>query len=422
VAASREAHAPATAFAFFGSQGGREALPIRIIEEKCTGCKLCIPACPYGGVDVEDKVARLNERCTFCGACISACTFDAIVADVVRKENVDASQYHGVWIIAEHRDGNLAGVTLELLGEGRKLAQQLGTDVSLALLGDNVDGLLDRAAAYGADRIYLVQDPVLATYRTAPYADVMCGLINAHKPEIVLIGATTMGRDLASRIAARIGAGLTADCTGLDINEDTGLLHQTRPAYGGTIMATILCEQARPQMATVRPKVMRKGDEEPGRKAEVHDVPVELTEKSVATRIVEVVRSSGPAVDLQEAEIIVSGGRGLRSADNFSLIEELAETLGGVVGASRATVDAEWIPAYHQVGQTGKTVQPKLYIACGISGAVQHLAGMQSSDCIVAINNDPDAPIFRAAHYGICGDLFEVVPALTRRLQQELGS
>jgi electron transfer flavoprotein alpha subunit len=368
-----------------------------------------------------DKVARLNERCTFCGACISACKFDAIVADVVRKQDVDTSQYRGVWVVAEHRDGNLAGVTLELLGEGRKLAQQLDAELALALIGDNVDGLVADAAAHGADRIYLVQDPVLSAYRTGPYVDCMCGLINEHKPEIVLIGATTMGRDLASRIAARIGAGLTADCTGLDIDPETRLLRQTRPAYGGSIMATILCEQARPQMATVRPRVMRKAEADPSRKPEVIQVPVQLQERSVATRIAEVVRSSGPAVDLHEAEIIVSGGRGLRVAQNFALIEELANALGGAVGASRATVDAGWIPAYHQVGQTGKTVQPKLYVACGISGAVQHLAGMSSSDCIVAINSDPDAPIFRVAHYGIVGDLFEVVPALTRRLKQELG-
>jgi len=394
---------------------------IRIDEEKCTGCKLCIPACPYGGVDVEDKMARLNERCTMCGACISACKVDAIVADIVRREDVDTSQYRGIWVIAEHRDGALAGVTLELLGEGQKLAQQLETDVSLALLGDSVDGMAQQAAAYGADRVFVVQDPVLAAYRTGPFTDVMCGLLNEHKPDIVLIGATAMGRDLASRIAARIGAGLTADCTGLDIDEETGLLRQTRPAYGGTIMATILCEQARPQMATVRPKVMRKAEPDSSRKPDVLEIPVQLEEKSVATKIVEVVRSGGPAVDLHEAEIIVSGGRGLREADNFSLIEGLAHSIGGAVGASRATVDADWIPAYHQVGQTGKTVQPKLYIACGISGAVQHLAGMSSSDCIVAINNDPDAPIFRAAHYGIVGDLFEVVPALTRQLEQELG-
>lgn len=401
--------------------GGRAELPIRIIEEQCTGCKLCIPACPYAGIDVVDKIARLNERCTFCGACISACKFDAIVADVVRREDVDTSQYQGVWVVAEHRDGGLAGVTLELLGEGQKLARQLDTDVAVALLGDNVDGLVDEAAAHGADRIYLVQDPVLAAYRTAPYTDCMCGLINEHKPDIVLIGATAMGRDLASRIAARIGAGLTADCTGLDIDSETRLLRQTRPAYGGSIMATILCEQARPQMATVRPKVMRKAEPDPTRKPDVIEVPVQLDERSVATEIVEVMRSSGPAVDLHEAEIIVSGGRGLRQAENFSLIEGLAEALGASVGASRATVDAGWIPAYHQVGQTGKTVQPKLYVACGISGAVQHLAGMSSSDCIVAINSDPDAPIFRVAHYGIVGDLFEVVPALTRRVKQELG-
>jgi electron transfer flavoprotein alpha subunit len=231
-----------------------------------------------------------------------------------------------------------------------------------------------------------------------------------------------MGRDLASRIAARIGAGLTADCTGLDIDPEERLLRQTRPAFGGNVMATIVCRHARPQMATVRPKVMTKAAPQAGRAAEVIEVPVDLDEKRILTKIVEVIREeSGQQVNLQDADIIVSGGRGLGKAENFALLEQLAEAVGGAVGASRATVDAGWIPAYHQVGQTGKTVHPKLYLACGISGAVQHLAGMSSSDCIVAINKDASAPIFDVAHYGIVGDLFEVIPELIKVLQEHEG-
>jgi electron transfer flavoprotein alpha subunit len=379
-------------------------MSIEVIADKCTGCRLCVSACPYGAIEMEGKLAVINENCTLCGACVSACKPDAIRIDVVRKQDVDVSQYRGVWVIAEVSDGRLAPVTLELLGEGRKLAAALGERVSLALVGENVEPLAIEAARWGADAVYLVQHPTLAHYRTGPYTDVMCGLLQKHKPEIVLLGATTYGRDLASRIAARICAGLTADCTGLTIDTDRRVLLQTRPAYGGNIMATIMCENARPQMATVRPKVMRKVAREASVRAEVVEVPVNIQERSIATKILEVIESpDGQVVNLQDAEIIVSGGRGLKAPENFALIRELADVLGAAVGASRATVDAGWIPAYHQVGQTGKTVQPKVYIACGISGAVQHLAGMQSSDVIVAINRDPNAPIFKVATYGIVG-------------------
>jgi len=395
---------------------------IHIDIEKCTGCKVCVSACPYGAIEIVDGKARFTDDCTSCGACVGSCKFSAIVMEVQRKEDVDTSQYSGLWVLAEVHDGKLADVTLELLSEGRKLADGLGEDVSLILCGQGVEGLVPLAASYGADKVYLVEHEVLAQYRTDPYTSVICGLINQHKPEILLIGATTMGRDLASRIAARIGAGLTADCTGLAIDPETRLLMQTRPAFGGNVMATIVCRNARPQMSTVRPRVMKKSQPDATRQAEIIRQGVELNEKSIATKILEIIREEGSnELDVQEAEIIVSGGRGLRKPENFALVRELAEVLGAAVGASRATVDAGWIPAYHQVGQTGKTVQPKLYIACGISGAVQHLAGMSSADCIVAINNDPTAPIFGVAHYGLVGDLFEVVPALTKALKKELG-
>lgn len=398
-------------------------MAIYIEKAKCIGCKLCIPACPYGAIDMVDEKAQFNENCTSCGACAYACPTGAIVLEMAGKGEVDTSEYEGLWVVGEiTSEGKLAMVTAELIGEGRRLAADLGTDVSVVLIGHDIEHLAKRAAGYGADRVFLIDHPTLARYRTQPFTNVLTGLINTHKPEIVLIGATSMGRDLASRVAARIKAGLTADCTELTINPETKLLEQTRPAFGGNVMATILCEYTRPQMATVRPKVMAPMEFDESREAEVITVPVTIEEKSIATKILEVIKDETASdVNLTEADIIVSGGRGLGDPKHFALIEELAHTLGGAVGASRATVDAGWIPATHQVGQTGKTVHPKLYIACGISGAVQHLAGMSSSDCIVAINKDPDAPIFGVAHFGIVGDLFEVIPAMIEAIRERRG-
>jgi len=396
-------------------------MAVRLLAENCTGCRLCLRACPYGAIDIVDDRATFNDRCTQCGACATSCKFGAIVLEVAFSRDVDTTQYRGVWVVAEHLHGEFRRGTYELLGRGRELADKRGTGLSAVLFGDQVEGLAQRLIAFGADKVYLAQDPVLAHYRTGPYTDVLAGMVNQHKPEIVLISATPQGRDLAPRVAARISAGLTADCTGLDIDDEEGLLVQTRPAFGGNLMATIVCRQARPQMATVRPGVMKALPPDPSRSGEVVTVPVHLDERGVAAKIIEIVQQEGDGqVNLQDAQIIVSGGRGLGKPENFALIRELADVLGGAVGASRAAVDAGWIPAYHQVGQTGRTVQPKLYIACGISGAVQHLAGMGSSDVIVAINKDPSAPIFNIATYGIVGDLFEIVPALTRKLREVL--
>lgn len=398
-------------------------MAIFIEKSKCIGCEMCIPACPYGAIEMVEEKAQFTEDCTSCGACAYACPTGAIVLEMAGKGDVDTSEYSGLWVVGEiTSEGRMASVTVELIGEGRKLAAELDTDVSVVLMGHEIGDLVPKAAGAGADRIFVVDHPTLKRYRTQPFTDVLTGLINTHKPDIVLIGATSMGRDLASRVAARIKAGLTADCTELTINSETKLLEQTRPAFGGNVMATILCEFTRPQMATVRPKVMAPAEFDESREAEIIEVPVNLEEKSITTKILEVVRDdSGSQVNLAEADIIVSGGRGLGDPKHFALIEELAGALGAAVGASRATVDAGWIPATHQVGQTGKTVHPKLYVACGISGAVQHLAGMSSSDCIVAINKDPDAPIFNVAHYGVVGDLFEVVPAMIEEIRAKRG-
>lgn len=394
-------------------------MAVRLLPDNCTGCKLCLRACPYGAIDIIEGKARFNDNCTQCGACASSCKFDAIVLEVAFSREVDVSQYRGVWVVAEQLHGELRRGTYELLGEGRRLADKLGVELAAVLLGDEVGGLTQELIEHGADKVYLAQDPVLSHYRTGPHTDVLAGMVNRHKPEIILISATPQGRDLAPRVAARLSAGLTADCTGLDIDEKDRLLVQTRPAFGGNLMATIVCREARPQMATVRPGVMKALERDASRAGEVVEIPVHLDERSVLAKIVEIIQQEGDSqVNLQDAEVIVSGGRGLGKPENFALIRELARVLGGAVGASRAAVDAGWIPAYHQVGQTGRTVQPKLYVACGISGAVQHLAGMASSDCIIAINKDHTAPIFNIATYGIVGDLFEIVPALTEKLAE----
>jgi len=382
---------------------------IYVDAEKCTGCQLCVKACPYGAIEMDERLATITEACTLCGGCVSVCPVDAIIWEAPAVADVDTSEYQGVWVIGEVGEDELAGVTWELLGKGRELAEDLDTELSLVVLGDEASELAQKAAQSGPDWVFVVEDAALVRYRTGTYTDVISGLINKHKPEIVLFGATEQGRDLAPRIATRIKTGLTADCTGLEIDPEERLLVQTRPAFGGNIMARIITRNHRPQMATVRPRVMQRLESQP-------------EHTSIMTKIIDIARDEAAGqVNLQDADIIVSGGRGLKKPENFAIVRELADALGGVVGASRPTVDDGWIAPYHQVGQTGSTVQPRLYIACGISGAVQHLAGMSSADCIVAINSDPAAPIFEVAHYGIVGDLFDVVPALTEIVREELG-
>ena len=391
---------------------------ITIDLEKCTGCGSCEPVCPFGVIEIVEDVARIGEGCNLCGACVEACTYDAIVIEKVEQE---VSEGHtGVWVFAEQRDGRLKSVAYELLAEGRKLADKLGTELSAVCLGHNVEGA-DGLIAHGADRIYLADDPALADHQEDYYTAALVDLIREHKPEILLAGATAMGRSFIPRVASIIYTGLTADCTGLDIDPDSRLLLQTRPTFGGNVMATITCEARRPQMATVRPHVFKKGSPDGQRRGELIKVDFDRESVTARTRLLSFVEDLSERVKIDEAEIIVSGGRGLGKPDNFKIVEELADVLGAALGSSRPPVDDGWIPYSHQVGQTGKTVCPKLYVACGISGAVQHLAGMQTADVIVAINEDPNAPIFEVATYGIVGDLFEVVPMLTKKLKGTRG-
>lgn len=397
---------------------------IVVKTEICTGCETCIESCPYTAIIMKEGKAFITEYCQLCRACLSVCPEGAIIevteeSDIKPPESPYPGEYSGVWVFAEQRDGKVASVAVELLGIGRKLADDKSVELSAVLFGSN-DSEARELIKWGADRVYHCQGPIFDRFNDEPYSQLLSLLITEHKPEIVLAGATPVGRSFFPRVAARLRTGLTADCTSLSIDKETGNLLQVRPAFGGNIMATIVCPNRRPQMATVRPRVMKKGDYREDRKGEI--ISIEAKGLHSRTRVIESVKeASEVSVNLQEADVIVSGGRGLGDPKGFKLIEELAELLGGAVGASRAAVDEGWIPYSHQVGQTGKTVCPKIYIACGISGAVQHLVGMQSSDIIIAINKNPEAPIFNVANYGIIGDVYEVLPLLIKKLKTIKG-
>jgi electron transfer flavoprotein alpha subunit len=332
----------------------------------------------------------------------------------------DLGAYKDVWVFAEQIDGKVQSVTYELLGEGRKLADTLGMHLCAVLMGFNVKSTAQELIHRGADKVYVVDNPELAYFQDERYSAILVDLARKYQPSIMLCGATTLGRSLVSRVAVAINTGLTADCTGLAIDPETRNLLQTRPAFGGNIMATIVTPNARPQMATVRHKVMKEAKVDTAHKGEVLVQNIAASLLAARTKRLKFVPEEGATVNLAEADIIVSGGRGLQKPENFAVIQELAKVLGAAVGASRAAVDANWIAYSHQVGQTGKTVCPKIYIACGISGQIQHLAGMGSSDVIVAINKDPDAPIFKVATYGIVGDLFTIIPMLTAEFKKVL--
>lgn len=393
-------------------------MAVNVIKEKCKGCSICVKNCPFEAITMENKIAVIGAACTGCGVCVEKCPFKAIEKTEEEREVKDLSAYKDVWVFAEQRDGVIMPVVIELLGEGKKLANEVGCNLCAVLCGHHVEGLADQLFEYGADKVYVADHEELATYRTDAYTKVINDAIEEYKPEIVLLGATHIGRDLGPCLAVKANTGLTADCTKLEIDPEDKKIKQTRPAFGGNLMATIVCPNHRPQMSTVRPGVMEKAAFEEGRKGELIKLNVEFKEGDIRTKVLEIVKTMKNTVSLTDAEIIVSGGMGLGKPEGFELLKQLADKLGGIVAASRAAVDAGWIDHAYQVGQTGTTVKPKIYIACGISGAIQHVAGMQNSEQIIAINTNENAPIFEIADYGIVGDLYKVIPAIMEALDK----
>ncbi|NLP52749.1 electron transfer flavoprotein subunit alpha/FixB family protein [Bacillus sp. RO1] len=328
--------------------------------------------------------------------------------------------YSGVWVFIEENEGKIAPVSLELLGAGRTLADKRGVELAGIIIGDTVTGLADTIFEYGADKVYVYDQPIFQLYRTESFMKALLHCSEKYKPEIILYGATSTGKDLASAVATDLPTGLTADTTELDVEEDTGLLLASRPAFGGNIMATILCKKYRPQMATVRPKVMKALQPQKGRAGKLIAEKIDIKEDDMRTKVLKIVRETTKKIRIDEADIVVAGGKGLGSEQGFGIVHQLAKTLGGVVGASRDVVEAGWVEHHHQVGQTGVTVTPKIYFAIGISGAIQHIVGMKNSGMIIAINKDPDAAIFNSCHYGIVGDAFEIVPLLVKEFHKAL--
>jgi len=430
---------------------------ILLLDGKCIACGArCQSVCPVDAIEMNDRGEPIidNEICTVCRKCVKECPSDAIenyftaeekvqmtvfetwkasvgkqaasqpketVQPVAKKpeETTGVSAWRGVWVFVEQVNGKAHDVAWELLSKGKILAHDLDVELAAFVVGANIGHLSEEAFGFGADKVYIVDHPTLERYRTDPYVKATVNLVNHYKPEIILMGATGLGRDLAGAVATKLRTGLTADCTGLTIDKERRLLEQTRPAFGGNIMATILTEAKRPQMASVRPHVMPKSEFIKNRKGEVIVEPFSLDENDIHTKVVEIISSANKGlVNITGSKILVSGGRGMRSKESFKLLEEFAAAIGGVVSGSRSAVDNGWIEQPRQVGQTGKTVHPKLYIACGISGAIQHLVGMQDSDYIIAINKDKSAPIFNVAHLGIVGDVFEIIPEIIKKIKE----
>ena len=396
-------------------------MKIWIDKDNCTGCEICIPTCPYDAIEMVDEIAVFNVRCTVCGACIDSCSQEAILSDREEVEKIDLSKYKGVWVFIEQRDGLLNKGSLELLSCGYKLSETLGEELCAVLIGENVTHMIETLSKYCVDKVYNAQDKHLKIYQTNAYTNTIAEIISKYKPSIVLYSATHLGRDLAPRVARRLEIGLTADCTGLEIDEKEGCLLQTRPAFGGNVMATIVTPRARPQMSTVRPGVMELVTQDKIKTPKIIEHSVQINANDLKTKILEVVKERSRHDNLQDAKIIVGGGRGIKSKDGVKVLEALAEVMGGEVAGSRVIVEKGWIPQERQIGQTGLSVHSDLYIACGISGSIQHRAGMQNSKIIIAINTDADAPIFSIADYGIVGDLFEIIPAMTKALEREIN-
>jgi len=395
-------------------------MEIKVNEETCTGCSLCKKVCLYDAIEIVDGKAVINENCIFCGACIEACKLNSIEITGLKEEEKDFSGYSGVCVYLGANGGRIADVGFELVSEGKKLADQLGVKLSAVAIGSGIEKSSLEAFQYGLDKLYLIDNPVFSDNLDDIFAKVLAQVITRYKPEIFLAGATWFGRTLIPKVAAILKTGLTADCTGLAIDEEKKILLQTRPTFGGNILATIITRNVRPQMATVRPHVMEKkkiSKVERDYKDRIEYIKIDESKFKSKYKLLGTEKELNENINITDYDVIVSGGRGLGGSEKFPMLKELADLLGGVVGASRAAVDSGWISYPHQVGQTGKTVNPKMYIACGISGAIQHLAGMQTSDIIIAINKDPNAPIFKVANYGIVGDIFEVVPMLIKRLK-----
>lgn len=389
---------------------------INIIKEKCIGCKICVSACPYNAIEIVYKKAVINENCTLCSACEKSCKFGALIFEKDETKKIDTSGYSGVWVLAEQRYKKLKTVSLELIGKSKELSSKLNVEVTAVVIGDDIQALSKELIAYGADKVMVVDSKEMKDFNEQLYGDILIDLIKEHKPEIFLVGATSNGRSIAPYISAKLKTGLTADCTCLDIDQYDRALLQTRPAFGGNLMATIICPNNRPQMATVRPKVFKPINPDYSRKGKI----ISISAPKNIEAFVKLINyyDNNENLNLTDADIIVSVGRGIGNSKNIYLAEELAKALGAALGASRPVVDLGWMPYSQQVGQTGKTVAPKIYIACGISGAVQHLAGLAEIDTVVAINIDSEAPIFKIANYGIVGDVKEILPLLTEEIKK----
>jgi electron transfer flavoprotein alpha subunit/NAD-dependent dihydropyrimidine dehydrogenase PreA subunit len=402
-------------------------MSVVVHEEKCKGCKLCVAACPYAAISIQEKKAVLSSTCTNCGACIDSCEFEAITFEGAQgRIRMDVAPFTGIYVFIEHENQTASKVSLELLGKARELANEFSTQgkkqlVTAILIGYDLGNIAGELIYYGADHVISVKDESFRMYRTDIYTKAVVQITREKKPEILLFGATPQGRDLAPRVSNRLRTGLTADCTALEIDADESILLQTRPAFGGNIMATIVCPDNRPQMATVRPGVMKQYPRDPERTGTSEEMAIDLVEKDFVYRILDIIASTKQHASLEDAKIIVAGGHGVNSPEGFKILKTLSVELGAELGASRAAVDAGWIGEEHQIGQTGKTVHPELYIACGISGSIQHLAGMSESKYVISINTDKKASIVAASDVTFIGDMFQIVPMLTDKIRAYKG-